>query len=360
MGCVQSRVDNEEAVFRCRERKQCMKEAVTARNAFAAAHSAYAVALKNTGAALSEFGQGEVAAAPAPAAGGTGGHPSAAASTSAAAAVQPPVDTLPPPPPPLPDFSPSPLQRSISMPDLPPSEKLPSKSPPDASIVEEEEESAVGEEDDDGGDLEDPRRHRRTAAASPSPSPAPPPPPQTPPPPPVPAESTWDYFFAMDENMPGPSLSHPEEIRPEREEAPEESFKRSAPSPPPPVIDHDVAGADDDSPMTPKKVVFEPPLAPKLGKEQKSGGTTHHQHTASAPPIDAKRGKMVAVTAASINLLQVLTDIDDHFLKVSESSHEVSKMLEATRLHYHSNFADNRGNCTFVKCCFFLSSLYFT
>ncbi|KAB2612810.1 hypothetical protein D8674_035126 [Pyrus ussuriensis x Pyrus communis] len=28
----------------------------------------------------------------------------------------------------------------------------------------------------------------------------------------------------------------------------------------------------------------------------------------------------------------------------SESAHDVSKMLEATRLHYHSNFADNRGH----------------
>ncbi|ONK78125.1 uncharacterized protein A4U43_C02F14610 [Asparagus officinalis] len=28
----------------------------------------------------------------------------------------------------------------------------------------------------------------------------------------------------------------------------------------------------------------------------------------------------------------------------SESAHEVSKMLEATRMHYHSNFADNRGH----------------
>ncbi|XP_008799874.2 protein ROLLING AND ERECT LEAF 2-like [Phoenix dactylifera] len=346
MGCAQSRVDNEEAVTRCRERKQWMKEAVTARNAFAAAHSAYAVSLKNTGAALSEFGQGEVAAIhTSTAAAGTVGHHSAAASTSAAASVQPPVDTLPPPPPPLPDFSPSPLQRSISMPDIPPSEKFPSKFPPEASIREEEEE----EDDDaggDGGDLEDHRRHRRPAAASPSPSPspAPPPPPHTPPPPPMPAESTWDYFFAMDENMPGPSLGHPEEIGPERAEAPEEGLKRSAPSPPPPAIDHEVAGADDDSPMTPEKVVLEPPLPPKLGKKQKPGGTVHHQHAASAPPVDAKRGKMVAFAAPSINLLQVLTDIDDHFLKASESAHEVSKMLEATRLHYHSNFADNRGH----------------
>ncbi|EHA8587421.1 nitrate regulatory gene2 protein [Cocos nucifera] len=333
MGCAQSRVDNEEAVFRCRERKQWMKEAVTARNAFAAAHSAYAVALKNTGAALSEFGQGEVASAPASSSAVIGELPTAA---SIVPAVQPPMDTLLPPPPPLPDFSPSPLQRSISMPDLPHSKKFPSKSHLDASIREEEE-TAAAAEDDDGGGLEDHRRQRRPTAAGPSPSPSPPPPPMP--------ESTWDYFFAMDENMRGPSLGHPEEIRPEREEALEESFKRSAPPSRSLAVDHDAVGADDDPPVTPEKVVLEPPLPPKMGtKMQKQGGAVHHQHAASAPLIDAKRGKMVAAAAPRIDLLQVLTDIDDHFLKASESAHEVSKMLEATRLHYHSNFADNRGH----------------
>lgn len=42
-----------------------------------------------------------------------------------------------------------------------------------------------------------------------------------------------------------------------------------------------------------------------------------------------------------VDLLKILGDIDDHFLKASQSSQAVSKMLEATRLHYHSNFADN-------------------
>ena len=45
-----------------------------------------------------------------------------------------------------------------------------------------------------------------------------------------------------------------------------------------------------------------------------------------------------------VKLVPIFNDLDDHFLKASESAHEVSKMLEATRLHYHSNFADNRGN----------------
>ncbi|GJN24889.1 hypothetical protein PR202_gb12663 [Eleusine coracana subsp. coracana] len=39
----------------------------------------------------------------------------------------------------------------------------------------------------------------------------------------------------------------------------------------------------------------------------------------------------------------VLRRLDDHFLRASESAHEVSKMLEAARMHYHSNFAATRG-----------------
>ena len=47
MGCAQSRIDNEESVSRCKDRKNLMKDAVVARNAFAAGHSGYAFALKN-------------------------------------------------------------------------------------------------------------------------------------------------------------------------------------------------------------------------------------------------------------------------------------------------------------------------
>ncbi|RWW20424.1 hypothetical protein GW17_00015466 [Ensete ventricosum] len=356
MGCAQSRVDNEEAVTRCKERRQWMKSAVAARNAFAAAHSAYAVALKNTGAALSEFGQGEA-------------HdpgPSSSTATTAAAvpgtsggvppAVQPPIDPLPPPPPPLPEFSPSPIQRSISMPDLP--KKFPSKAQPNASIREDDDEGEeeADEEEEEEEDRDGGLEHRRrpagaTAAASspsPSPSPAPPPPPPQPspppPPPPMPeskALETWDYFFSsMDDNMQGPSLTPADEIRPARVDASEDRFKTSAP--PPPVTDNHVVDGDDE-PVTPEKVVLETPLPPKLPRKPKQGTHAHHQHAASAPALDAKRGKMVPVPRPSINLLKVLTDLDDLFLKASESTHEVSKMLEATRMHYHSNFADSRG-----------------
>ncbi|RZS09944.1 hypothetical protein BHM03_00041074 [Ensete ventricosum] len=339
MGCAQSRVNDDEAVTRCKERRQWMKAAMAARNAFAAAHSAYAASLKDTGAALSEFGQvaahDSVHSSSSSSSSSSGGRTSATGAPVITAPVQLPAETLLPPPPPLPEFSSSPLHRSISMPDLP--KKFPSKIHQAAPILEDDNEGDdEAEEENDGGLNRRRRRPSEVAGGSPSlsPFPAPPPPPQ---------REAWDFFGLTDENMPVPSLNQAGGIRPEREEAPEEKIETSAP--PPPVAKHDEMVGGDDEPVTPQKVVVETPLAPKVPRNQKHGGTAHHHHhhTASAPTLEARRGKTVPAAPPSIDLMKVLTDLDDLFLGASESTNEVSKVLEATRMHYHSNFVDSRG-----------------
>ncbi|KAI9107804.1 hypothetical protein K1719_021140 [Acacia pycnantha] len=143
MGCTQSKIENEEAVARCKERKQYMKEAVTARNAFAAAHTSYATYLKNTGAALSDFIHGEVQ------------NPQLASGSAALPSNAPfpaphPPFEIPLPPPPLPDFSPSPLQRAATMPEI----KLTKpEMTPVGTIVEEEEENEMENEGSMNGGL---------------------------------------------------------------------------------------------------------------------------------------------------------------------------------------------------------------
>ncbi|XP_020580627.1 uncharacterized protein LOC110024808 [Phalaenopsis equestris] len=337
MGCAQSRIDNEEAVSRCKDRRQFMKDAVAARNAFAAAHSAYVVALKNTGAALSDFGQGECPDIAVSGTAGTHIGPSSTSgvpSTSSASGVPPSMENLPPPPPPLPEFSPSPLHRSVSMPDLP--KKYAGKSPMDDAIREEDDHEVDDEFHDHDGKGGGGVAPEGSAPVPSSPVPSPPPPlhsrakpSPSPPPPPMPDSGEmgrWDYFFAMDENMsmPGPSLSQAVEIRPETEAA--------------------SVGGDlgEELPATPEKVVVEP-VVPVKSLKKKQGGVVHHQHAASTSALETKKGKIVAAPS-NVSLLQVLMDLDEHFLRASESAHEVSKMLEATRMHYHSNFADNRGH----------------
>jgi hypothetical protein len=379
MGCAQSRIENEEAVARCKERRQWMKSAVAARNAFAAAHSAYAFSLRDTGAALSEFahgegvppppppGEAEEAATPAAAApgGGTAAAKAQVVGTSAAGAEQimapPPLDSLPPPPPPLPVFSPSPakIHRSISMP-MPPSAgvKGPSLLHAD-SIREEDEQDLEREEEVDDAQLDAQRRRLRHHPQVPPPV-SPPPPetpvtPQPPPPPPPPLEpksgiDTWDYFFSMDEGMAsiGPD---DDEIIAESEEAKyvPPSPPHPPPSPPPPAPVP--LSEESEEPRTPE-MVTPPPLLPKPPKhssKKKKGKmkAAHHQHTESAPPITlvggGKSGKVTA-EMPSVDLLRVLAEIDERFLKAAESAGEVSKVLEANRMHYHSNFVDNRGN----------------
>ncbi|XP_027335693.1 nitrate regulatory gene2 protein-like [Abrus precatorius] len=59
MGCTVSKLDNEETVRRCKERRRLMKDAVYARHHLAAAHSDYCRSLRLTGSALCTFAAGE-------------------------------------------------------------------------------------------------------------------------------------------------------------------------------------------------------------------------------------------------------------------------------------------------------------
>ncbi|KAL1543320.1 nitrate regulatory gene2 protein-like [Salvia divinorum] len=59
MGCTASKLDNEDTVRRCKERRRLMKEAVHARHHLAAAHADYCRSLRITGSALVTFASGE-------------------------------------------------------------------------------------------------------------------------------------------------------------------------------------------------------------------------------------------------------------------------------------------------------------
>ncbi|KAG5251363.1 protein virilizer [Salix suchowensis] len=59
MGCTASKLDNEDTVRRCKERRRLMKEAVYARHNLAAAHAEYCRSLRLTGSALCTFAAGE-------------------------------------------------------------------------------------------------------------------------------------------------------------------------------------------------------------------------------------------------------------------------------------------------------------
>lgn len=121
MGCAASKLDNEDTVRRCKDRRRLMKEAVYARHHLAAAHSDYCRSLRVTGSALSTFAAGEPLS--------VSDHTPAVLlrtsfSTTAATTIK-----IPPPPPPIRIPSPSPSLH----PPPPPPPFFPSPSPTIAS-----------------------------------------------------------------------------------------------------------------------------------------------------------------------------------------------------------------------------------
>ncbi|EPS68177.1 hypothetical protein M569_06594 [Genlisea aurea] len=304
MGCGQSKIENEETVNRCKERKQYMERAVTARNKFAAAHVSNAMSLKNTGAALSDFAHGE-AVHPTPS---SAAAAAAAAGTSSAGIGLNPKPTLPPPPPPLPASftSPSPLQRAVTMPEF--STPRPEIKRSESIIEEEDEDETDGE-----GSYSLKRRSSskgRIRGAARSPDEVSRQAPEAvlqkqPPPPPENTGISWDFFF-------------PTEMEDHNVER-EEKARRTE------------NAAKNEKSETPETFSARPPPPP--------------EEATMAPSNSLKRAKQVAlVEAKKKSLVQILVELDDCFLKASESAHEVSRKLEATRLHYHSNFADSRGH----------------
>lgn len=319
MGCGQSKIENEEAVLRCKDRKLYMKDAVSARNAFAAAHSSYATYLKNTGAALSDFANGEVAHFHSSPSAHSTVHSSSAASTSA-----PTFDPFPPPPP-DPNFR-FPLQRAATMPEI----KIQKPDPQrlvTGTIIEEEE----GVESDG----EDPRTrlkrrsgssHKNSRVVEDEGGPPPIVSREEVPMPPQQHNTPYEYLFSVD-NMPGTTFSDAIPVAEfvevslrngemERKVS-EEKSKR--------VDDDRSVGGGGEEVKGTEKIEAAVPAAGRIVKK-----------------VKLAEGKRMA--KSNLNLLQIFLELDDDFLKASESAHEVSKLLEATRLHYHSNFADNRGN----------------
>lgn len=336
MGCAQSRAENEEAVLRCKERRNLMKEAVAERNAFAAGHSGYAVALKNMGAALSDYGHGESEIPQKSVGGGGDPPPSSAAASAMENSLPPPL----PPPPPLPNFSPTPLLRAATMPEFHRKPDRRNVEPIAMAILEDEEEAVGGE---GGGKVLPGLGGRGGGTTQPtSGTPLPPPsPPQTPPITPMPPEMkgvAWDYFFSMD-NMPGRPSFDEDEASDENEE--EDGFEPKDMRNQNMDMNHNNKGVGVEAePKTPERTeVKAAEETPTVVKKTAAAATIAHSNT--APPEFMGRTN---VASSNGNLLQILGVLDDHFLKASESAQEVSKILEANRMYYHSNFADNRGH----------------
>ncbi|KAK8479937.1 hypothetical protein V6N13_021027 [Hibiscus sabdariffa] len=123
MGCTASKLDNEDTVRRCKDRRRLMKEAVHARHHLAAAHADYCRSLRAAGSALSTFAAGEPLSVSdeTPAVFLHAAAPSPQPTTNLIPPRAPPSPSpsLHPPPPPPPPLSPSPSSPTIATSKLP-------------------------------------------------------------------------------------------------------------------------------------------------------------------------------------------------------------------------------------------------
>lgn len=302
-----------------------MKDAVVARNAFAAGHSGYAISMKNTGAALSDYGHGESCV--------SDELRQQQLDTQSQPPPPPPPppppmeDSLPPPPPPLPVFTSSPLKRASTMPEFDMLPRNLAHEIDSVAIAEEdegEEQADVKLDQDNGGkELKKKVRAEGPAVATASP------PRGTPGIKPMPESKgmAWDYFFMVDNVAEQSSSEEEEEVEGETEndETEEMGFRE----------DENVGGKGGN---VGKGINEVEPKTPEKVEETAEGKQIEHSKMA---PAEYRRGMKAG---PSVSLMQILHVFDDHFLKASESTQDVTKMLESTKLRYHSNFADNRGD----------------
>lgn len=111
MGCNNSKIDNEEGVARCKQRKRVMRDVVASRHNFAASHVMFIKSLGDVGVAFRVFAEGET----------TKEHimySEVSTPRTPTLSLGPPPATLHPPPPFSPGFSPSPPPHSPPSPHV--------------------------------------------------------------------------------------------------------------------------------------------------------------------------------------------------------------------------------------------------
>ncbi|KAI3873186.1 hypothetical protein MKW92_039472 [Papaver armeniacum] len=307
MGCAQSKIENEEALSRI---------GITSLQ-----HTLHISSLRHTGAALSDYGEGEVDA------------------------YHPPRDILPPPPPPLPNFGPpKPLQRAATMPEF--SIPKPDLKPTTSDTIEEEEIDVEDEDDEERNGLSHRRRSRKIVneEVEQEPPPRPREPSRNPVPPPPESSNTtsvMDYLFAPIQDMPMSSLSEVDEIQSFKDDSRDgrsnydKGFKKSN------EILVDSSSSDAGNASTSSSTIEV--QVPEKAKEVKPVKKTKQYVQSSSMDVEGNRSGKV------LNMMDLLKELDNHFLSASQSAAEVSRMLEANRLHFHSNYADNRGHIDHSK-----------
>ncbi|EFJ09270.1 hypothetical protein SELMODRAFT_428168 [Selaginella moellendorffii] len=282
MGCAASKVSKAEDVSRCRARRRLMKQTVASRHHFAATHAAYIQAMKNVGAAFRQFGETELRDAQA-----------AAAERTKSSSLQSPDRPLPPPPPP------------VFLQDSPRMEFL---SPPASPIKTEDHESEEAKDQE--------RRQRKREQ-----------------------EQQQSRFQKLEQEHEG-FYYHRGDDKDDKGAyyftAPPPPPVPSSTAPPPPSPPRDSAWEFLDP--------FRPQEHPVLLHDQRTSKKVENPSVIGSSKRDLAIILLPSGGIGRKDLLDVVKEVDELFLRAYECGKDVSKLLEARKVHYHSNFVDSRGH----------------
>lgn len=105
-------------------------------------------------------------------------------------------------------------------------------------------------------------------------------------------------------------------------------------------------------PRTPQKFQEKPPKAAKPARTPtpgKPGGKPPKPEQKEEVIKTNRELALIKVDNGGRDLLDVLKEVDDCFLKAAESGENVSRMLETKKAHYHSSFSDNLRGMAFAQ-----------
>ncbi|KAH9294252.1 hypothetical protein KI387_035772 [Taxus chinensis] len=400
MGCSTSRLENEEVVMLCKERKKFMKQAVDQRYALATAHVCYIHSLRNIGIALKTFAEGEnidlvdeqgysgtspILTLPTPAT----PEPIALPDKGSAAPLPPPSPSQTPP------ESPPQQKESPSSSSTSPENRFSSphyyESPhylrsvgnrsmlyeerpfsPDSIRMDSYVQPQYGVTDFFSSNIPPQVSIGLSVNGSVSRHPDYPPPPPSPP-----RNFAWDFFnpfasledpFAFQEQKRISRTSDDDlkQVREEegipdleeddqREDANEEEEEREMQVEEQTVEANACAGYSSHSQE--KSETVHPSLGDKGGDEDKEEDKLHIIETkesdvviselkvevidaVSNEVISEKKDLAVLDSNRARNLFDVMRDIEDQFIRAYDSGKEVARMLEANKVHYQSSLTE--------------------
>ncbi|XVF00849.1 hypothetical protein REPUB_Repub04eG0037400 [Reevesia pubescens] len=300
MGCVASKLKEEEVVSICRERKRLIKLAVERRYALAEAHCRYCQALYAVAAAIKLF---------------VARHSSPSS---------PFLITFPPPCPPTPPTTDQNVINSPMFLQQKPSESTTheaiacescdSSTSSDTSEEEETKEEVVREEEQQ----EQTCGYFYMQISPPMPSPQ--------------RDFGWDFFNPFDvvrpEIISGYNKCSDDDLRVVREE---EGI---------PELEE-----EEDSKEEEKKVVFVEEKNTNFEHEESENGLVKVKEETHVSQGEQK-GLTIDSPEIGRELLEALRDIEDHFIRAYDSGKDVSRMLEANMVHFQSGLEEIKENST--------------